>query len=436
MFNKIHIIDRKMFLDPPRPETQQVRMWMKRSQRKCVKQAEKFNGTSSASNSATVNTITIGSVDADEISSDEKEIIILNHFIKATVFSLFAAAAKKPEPSAKKAVKNIIKNVLNKKIDKKKNLPRPKTLRGGRWKPVTTEKNPPSDMKKMKVEDPPHVETEKFKISMMIPDIETVLAEKKRLEQAQKKIVVDHTVPSKVRKPRAPPKPKLTDIWKSAEDSDDLMKKIRDAQITLTMKELIAYAPAAHKLFTRGLSEEQITKLTVRSLEVNMKKKGIDSWYSCANPRVLAVLKSRVRIQALLNSDAEINLMSADIQKNLRFTMHALSVKLLISSQTGHALNFIEVCSHVKMRIGELSTYHHIFVVDSSNHFFVLRQFFFAAVFINYDYRNDEIYVICTNSKFTRSAVFKIMNRYDKQNKNKFMMYDYSAILKKSAATL
>ena len=185
---------------------------MGRSQRKCVKQAEKFNGTSSASNSATVNTITIGSVDAGEISFDEEEIVTLNHSIKATVSSLFAVAAKKPEPNAKKAIKDIVKNVLNKKIDKKKNLPRPKTLRGGRWKPVTTEKDPPSDMEKMEVENPLHVETKRLKISMMIPDIETVLAERKRLEQAQKEAVVDHTVLSKVRKPRAPSKPKLADI--------------------------------------------------------------------------------------------------------------------------------------------------------------------------------------------------------------------------------
>ena len=151
---------------------------------------------------------------------------------------------------------------------------------------------------------------------------------------------------------------------------------------------------------------------------------------------MLAVLEGRVRIQALLDSDAEINLMSANIQKNLRLTMHALPVKLLISSQTGHALNLIGVCPHVKMKIGELSTYHHIFVVDSSNHFFVLGQPFLAAVSINYDYRDDGIYAICTNSEFTRSAVFKVMDRYDRQNKDRLMMYGYSATLKGPAATL
>ena len=51
------------------------------------------------------------------------------------------------------------------------------------------------------------------------------------------------------------------------------MRKIRDAQITLTMKELIVYVFVVHKLFIKRLSEKQIIKLTIRSLGVNLKKK-------------------------------------------------------------------------------------------------------------------------------------------------------------------
>ena len=67
-------------------------------------------------------------------------------------------------------------------------------------------------MKKVKMKNPFHVETKKFKISMMISDIKTVLTEKKKLEQTQKKIVVDHIVFSKIRKLRIFFKSKLADI--------------------------------------------------------------------------------------------------------------------------------------------------------------------------------------------------------------------------------
>ena len=142
-----------------------------------------------------------------------------------------------------------------------------------------------------------------------------------------------------------------------------------------------------------------------------------------------------MRAQALLDSGAEINLMNAEIQKALRFIMHVLFQKILISFQIDHALNLIEVCLHVEMKIEDFNTYHHIFVVDSFNHFLIFGQFFFAAVSINYDYKKDDIYVICINSKFIRSTVFKMMNRYDRQNKDRLSMYEYSAILKTDATT-
>ena len=125
--------------------------------------------------------------------------------------------------------------------------------------------------------------------------------------------------------------------------------------------------------------------------------------------------------------------MNAEIQKALRLIMHVLFQKIFISFQTNHALNFIEICLHVEMKIGDFSIYHHIFVVDSFNHFLVFGQFFLAAVSINYDYKKDDIYAICINSELIRSTIFKMMNRYDKQNKNRFFMYEYSVILKADA---
>ena len=51
------------------------------------------------------------------------------------------------------------------------------------------------------------------------------------------------------------------------------MKKIKNAKITFILKKLIAYASAAHKLFTKKLFKKQIIKLSVRNLKINIKKK-------------------------------------------------------------------------------------------------------------------------------------------------------------------
>jgi hypothetical protein len=39
-------------------------------------------------------------------------------------------------------------------------------------------------------------------------------------------------------------------------------------------------------------------------------------------------------------------------------------------------------------------------------------------VFINYDYRNDEIYVIIFNSELTQFVIFKTLDRNDHANRD------------------
>ena len=140
-----------------------------------------------------------------------------------------------------------------------------------------------------------------------------------------------------------------------------------------------------------------------------------------------------MRAQILLDFEAEINFMNAKIQKVLRFIMHVLFQKIFISFQIDHALNLIEVCFHVEMKIEDFSIYHYIFVMNSFNHFLIFDQFFLAAVSIDYSYKKNDIYAICINPKRICSTVFKVMNRYDRQNKDRFFMYEYSIILKTNA---
>ena len=95
-------------------------------------------------------------------------------------------------------------------------------------------------------------------------------------------------------------------------------------------------------------------------------------------------------------------------------------------------MNLIDICFHVKIKIEKLNIYHYFFVVNRFDHFFIFEQFFLTAVSINYDYRANDIYAICTNSEMTRFAVIKIMNRFDRLNKNRIKMYDFFVFLKKN----
>ena len=79
-------------------------------------------------------------------------------------------------------------------------------------------------------------------------------------------------------------------------------------------------------------------------------------------------------------------------------------------------LNLLDIYFHVKIKIEKFCIYHHIFLVNNIYHSFVLNQIFLTSISINYDYCQNEIYAICINSDFIRSAVFKIMNKNNKQN--------------------
>ena len=123
--------------------------------------------------------------------------------------------------------------------------------------------------------------------------------------------------------------------------------------------------------------------------------------------------------------------MNADEQKNLRFTIHAMSINFRINFQTDQILNLINVCFYVKIKIEKLNIYHYFFVVNRFNHFFIFEQFFLIVMSINYNYRANDIYAICTNSEITRFAMIKIMNYFDRLNKNRIKMYDFFVFLKK-----
>ena len=143
--------------------------------------------------------------------------------------------------------------------------------------------------------------------------------------------IVDFFLLSKIRKFRIFSKFKLINFWKLIKNNDDLIQKIQNIQITLNLKKLIIYGFAAHKMFTKKLFEKQTFKFQIRNLKMNINNKNVDFWYLCANFCVWTNLKNRVWILTLMNFEIEINFMNVNVQKNLRFTMHAILINFKIN---------------------------------------------------------------------------------------------------------
>ena len=193
----------------------------------------------------------------------------------------------------------------------------------------------------------------------------------------------------------------------------------------------MTYVFAAYKLFTKKLFEKQTFKFQIQNLKININDENVDFWYFWTNFRIWANLKNRVWTLILINFEIEINFISVNVQKNLRFTIYAMFVNFWINFQTNQVLNLIDVCFHVKIKIEKLNIYYYFFVMNRFDHFFIFDQFFLIVVSINYDYRANKIYAIWINSKMMRFAVIKIMNRFDRLNKNRIKMYDFSIFFKK-----
>jgi hypothetical protein len=119
----------------------------------------------------------------------------------------------------------------------------------------------------------------------------------------------------------------------------------------------------------------------------------------------------------LLNSRAEINVMTRRLMNMINIAIRSDS-RLKLISYIEHDMNFDEICDDVEVNIDEFRTLHHIFVMSHANHQLVLKQFFLMNVFINYDYCNDEVYVIIFNSELTQFVIFKTLDRNDHANKD------------------
>ena len=124
------------------------------------------------------------------------------------------------------------------------------------------------------------------------------------------------------------------------------------------------------------------------------------------------LIKMNEAIQAVifLNSRTKMNVMIKTFLNCVELNFCSDS-RLQFISHTKHFKKFLEICSNVKINVNELQIYHHVFVMNKTNHFFVLRQLFLTSVSINYDYQENEVYALISNSELIKSVIFKILNR-------------------------
>jgi hypothetical protein len=420
--NRVHLQDKRVHLGPYSPGAQHVRMMKGKSQRQCVEEAERLSYSIPSQAQVDVHTVRLGEGTDEEISTeDEAEVVLVDHAPTTSVNAILAAARSEPKPDPKANKHHEpIRRILKRKVEKEEKLPTAKTVRQGNWKGAQEEDaSTDEDTKDAEMAEA----SEPVKV---VREVKEALVEKKtrftpEVKSKGKEEVVEDKVEEimPVRKVRGPARPKMVDLWKKDGDEKEFLEKIKKAEVTFSLSEIIAFAPLAQKIFSKPLSDHEVLKFKVNALKARTRSepdlKG-ERWYSCGSPKVKVILNDMVKTMALLDSGAEINVMTRRLMNMVGIAMRP-GPRLKLISHTGHDMDFDGVCDDVEVNIGGLRTLHHIFVVPHADHQLVLGQPFLMDVSINYDYRNDGVYAIISNPELTQSAIFKALDRNDHANR-------------------
>ncbi len=240
-------------------------------------------------------------------------------------------------------------------------------------------------------------------------------------------------VPVPPKRVRGPNRPKMVDLWKAERDEKALMDKIKSTEITFTLAEIIALSPSVAKYFSKPLSEEDVLKFRVNNVgslqTVSADEDSqISKFYSRGSPRAKVTFGNRIKITALLDSEAEINVMIRSLARDAQLKV-IQGFRLRLIFHTGHEMDFEGVCLNVPIDVGGIKTKHHVFVVPHADHQLVLGQPFLQDVSINYDYAADgHTYAIISNPEKTKSAIFKCLDKRDSANRTEADVFPSSRL--------
>jgi hypothetical protein len=90
--------------------------------------------------------------------------------------------------------------------------------------------------------------------------------------------------------------------------------------VTFSLAEVIAFVPLAQKIFSKILSEKDVIKFHVNPIRSRPadQKRG-DQWYACGSPKAKVTIEGAVRISGLMDSGAEINVISFGFSYRSRY---------------------------------------------------------------------------------------------------------------------
>lgn len=133
------------------------------------------------------------------------------------------------------------------------------------------------------------------------------------------------------------------------------------------------------------------------------------------SPKAKVRLEDGTKVTALLDTSAEINVMTCEAMEDAGLAMQR-GPKLELVSHISHSRLFLGLCENVEVVIGRLKTRHPIFVVEHRDYDLVLGQLFLNSVKFSQKYKPDRIFGTMTHPQTRQSAVFQTLSTQDSAN--------------------
>ncbi len=220
--------------------------------------------------------------------------------------------------------------------------------------------------------------------------------------------------------------PWVVNVLKESVGATTITKRILDLGVNLTVGELLASAPAVEKQLTKAITEDEALQFRVNTLESSsVDARNSHSWYSMGSPKARVRLEDGSKVTDLLDTGAEINVMTREVMEDAGLAMRR-GPKLELVSHTGHNRSFLGLCEDVEVVIGGLKTRHPIFVVDHGDHDLVLGQPFLNSVKFSQEYKPNGIFGTITHLQTQQSAVFRTLAPQDPANQTENQIFSQS----------
>ena len=179
--------------------------------------------------------------------------------------------------------------------------------------------------------------------------------------------------------------PKLVNIVQDEEDPQALLHAMLDAKPDVTVQDILSVAPGLRKLWFRSLSEEAAAGLRNRKEipgkvtavrftdEIEGTSGADENFFAVACPVVSASVNGIGVRGALLDSGAEVNLMSETLARRAGLVLHKYPQSSLVPVR-GPRASFIGVCDDAEVTIGGVRVPTPIFVADGIEQHLILGR--------------------------------------------------------------